>query len=413
MPCGSGNLLGITGGVWQRSPSIQATNSMSWYYAIGQEQKGPVTDDQLQALVRDGVITGDTLVWREGMAGWQAYRTIVPPGTLPATGAATISTSPAPAGPEGVPQSRGRGEADFFQTDYEVLIGYAWSRGWRAFSNSAGLMIGGGLLLFLIAMVAVAIPVVSLIVTGPLTGGLYWLYLRCVRGEAAVLGDGFAGFGPQFIQLLLGNVVSGLLALLPLIPGALVLVVGGLTMAAVKRGDLQMLGGGMLLLGALWESRKWSPAQCVRWAGGLAAAALLAVVALTPLVEEELRSNQTLRPLGLALRREFREGDVVIVRHRIPQGLPFYAHPVISATRRPYLSGLPEHRMPFEFPGNRARFGDRVLKDDAVYGNLLAGQQRVLVVGFKGAFANSRPLARGKPLRLIAQVGDWELFTNQ
>lgn len=173
------------------------------------------------------------------------------------------------------------------------------------------------------------------------------------------------------------------------------------------------LGGGMLLLGALWESRKWSPAQCVRWAGGLAAAALLAVVALTPLVEEELRSNQTLRPLGLALRREFREGDVVIVRHRIPQGLPFYAHPVISATRRPYLSGLPEHRMPFEFPGNRARFGDRVLKDDAVYGNLLAGQQRVLVVGFKGAFANSRPLARGKPLRLIAQVGDWELFTNQ
>lgn len=251
MPCGSGNLLGITGGVWQRSPSIQATNSMSWYYAIGQEQKGPVTDDQLQALVRDGVITGDTLVWREGMAGWQAYRTIVPPGTLPAAGAATISTSPAPAGPEGVPQSRGRGEADFFQTDYEVLIGYAWSRGWRAFSNSAGLMIGGGLLLFLIAMVAVAIPVVSLIVTGPLTGGLYWLYLRCVRGEAAVLGDGFAGFGPQFIQLLLGNVVSGLLALLPLIPGALVLVVGGLTMAAVKRGDLQMLGGGMLLGGAL------------------------------------------------------------------------------------------------------------------------------------------------------------------
>jgi len=172
-------------------------------------------------------------------------------------------------------------------------------------------------------------------------------------------------------------------------------------------------GAGVLLLAALWESRQWSAALCARWAGGLAAVALLVVAGLTPLVETELRSNQTLKPLGLALKREFREGDVLIVRHRIPQGLPFYAHPVISETRRPYLSGLPEHRMPFEFPGNRARFGDRVVKDDQIYGNFLTGQQRVFVVGFKGAFASSRPLARGKPLRLLAQAGDWELFTNR
>ncbi|MFM8471434.1 MAG: hypothetical protein ACKODH_15980 [Limisphaerales bacterium] len=137
------------------------------------------------------------------------------------------------------------------------------------------------------------------------------------------------------------------------------------------------------------------------------------MVALTPLVETELRSNQTLKPLGLALKREFQAGDLVIIRHRIPQGLPFYAHPVISSTQRPYLSGLPEHRMPFEFPGNRDRFGDRVLKDDRIYGNLLAGSQRVLVVGFKGSLTSSRALARGEPLKLLAQAGDWELFTNR
>ena len=173
------------------------------------------------------------------------------------------------------------------------------------------------------------------------------------------------------------------------------------------------LAAGMLLVAVGWESRKWSAALCVRWAGGLAALSLFTVAALSPLVETELRSNQTLRPLGVALKREFREGDAIIVRGRIPQGLPFYAHPVISAERRPYLSGLPEHRMPFEFPGNRARFGDRVLKDDRIYGNLLAGQQRVLVVGFKGSFVSARALARGKPLRLLAEVGDWELFSNQ
>lgn len=173
------------------------------------------------------------------------------------------------------------------------------------------------------------------------------------------------------------------------------------------------IGSGVLVLAALWEGRKWSPALCARWAGGMAAVSLLVLAGLVPLVETELRSNQTLKPLGLALKREFRNGDVLIIRQRIPQGLPFYAHPVISTTRRPYLSGLPEHRMPFEFPGNRARFGLQVVKDDQIYGNFLAGKQRVFVVGFKGSYTSSRPLARGKPLRLLAEVGDWELFSNQ
>lgn len=169
----------------------------------------------------------------------------------------------------------------------------------------------------------------------------------------------------------------------------------------------------LLLVVVGWESRKWSAALCVRWACGLATVTLLVVAALSPLVETDLRSNQTLKPLGLALKREFQDGDLVVIRNRIPQGLPFYAHPVISAQQRPYFSGLPEHRMPFAFPGNRERLGDRVLKDDRIYGNLLAGPQRVLVVGYKGTFTSSRPLARGKRLRLLAEAGEWELFTNQ
>jgi len=173
------------------------------------------------------------------------------------------------------------------------------------------------------------------------------------------------------------------------------------------------LAAAMLLVVVAIESRKWPASLCARWACGVAAISLFAVVAVTPLVETELRSNQTFKPLGLALRREFREGDLVIVRQRIPQGLPFYAHPAISAAHRPHMSGLPEHRMPFEFPGNRERFGGRVIKDDHIYGNLLAGKQRVLVVGVRGSFISARPLARGRPLRLLAEVGGWELFTNQ
>lgn len=173
------------------------------------------------------------------------------------------------------------------------------------------------------------------------------------------------------------------------------------------------IAAGLMLAAVAWESRKWTAALCTRWAAGLAAVCLLSTARLTPLVETELRSNQTLKPLALALKREFKPGNAVVVRHRIPQGLPFYAHPAINAQQRPYFSGLPEHRMPLAFPGNRERLGDRLLKDDAAYARLLQGERRVLVVGFKGAFVQARFLAREKPMRLVLQSGDWELFTNQ
>ena len=67
---------------------------MTWYYAVGSQQQGPVTDDQLQGLVKDGVVTGDTLVWREGMANWLPYRTVVgapPPPPPAASSAAPVS----------------------------------------------------------------------------------------------------------------------------------------------------------------------------------------------------------------------------------------------------------------------------------------------------------------------------------
>jgi len=44
---------------------------MQWYYAEGQQQRGPVSDAELESLIRDGTVTGGTLLWREGMAEWQ------------------------------------------------------------------------------------------------------------------------------------------------------------------------------------------------------------------------------------------------------------------------------------------------------------------------------------------------------
>lgn len=42
-----------------------------WFYAVGAEQLGPVSVEQLYQLTAGGQVRWDTLVWREGMAQWE------------------------------------------------------------------------------------------------------------------------------------------------------------------------------------------------------------------------------------------------------------------------------------------------------------------------------------------------------
>ncbi len=46
---------------------------MNWYYLLNEEQIGPVTGDEILQKAGEGVITQETLVWREGMAEWLPY----------------------------------------------------------------------------------------------------------------------------------------------------------------------------------------------------------------------------------------------------------------------------------------------------------------------------------------------------
>ena len=45
----------------------------SWYYSKDRtERQGPVSTEQLRALIRQGAVAPDTLVWAEGMTDWIA-----------------------------------------------------------------------------------------------------------------------------------------------------------------------------------------------------------------------------------------------------------------------------------------------------------------------------------------------------
>ena len=162
-----------------------------------------------------------------------------------------------------------------------------------------------------------------------------------------------------------------------------------------------------------WLARKWKSSACAAGAAALALLSLALTVAEIQPFETGLRDNQTLKPLGVALRENYQSGDTLVCWGRFPQGLPFYSGAVISATNRPYFGGMDLTQVPFEFPGNRGRPGDLLLPDETALAKLLAGDHRVWVVSF-GDEAEKIQLARGAaPLRQVARVGRWELFTNR
>jgi hypothetical protein len=67
----------------------------SWFYASAGQQQGPYPEVQFRELIARGAVRADTLVWAEGMAGWQK------------AGEVAGLMSGGPSGPPAVPQFGG------------------------------------------------------------------------------------------------------------------------------------------------------------------------------------------------------------------------------------------------------------------------------------------------------------------
>lgn len=58
----------------------------NWYYVIGDDQHGPVGDEDIQRMLTSGELQPDDLLWQAGMADWIEVRQAFPPD-----GAAPVS----------------------------------------------------------------------------------------------------------------------------------------------------------------------------------------------------------------------------------------------------------------------------------------------------------------------------------
>jgi len=257
---------------------------MKWYYYDGTNQVGPIEEAQLLELYRSGAITGETLVWREGLANWARFQEVGPAveGIAPLVTAAPVTAAAAAPMPvlgsdeavcaecgqifpkqdmithgqafvcaackptfvqklaEGVairPSSGGFAyvtEEQLLARDYQVDIGGCFTRAWEVFKTNAGMaiavvLVAGAILFFggLVSnLIAVAVPlgnvIVPLLYTAPLLGGLYWFFIRLIRGEPAVFGDSFAGFARRYVPLLVYGILETLLTYIFLVPAFLV-----------------------------------------------------------------------------------------------------------------------------------------------------------------------------------------------
>jgi serine/threonine protein kinase/tetratricopeptide (TPR) repeat protein len=109
--------------------------------------------------------------------------------------------------------------------DYQLKIGYCLSRGWGLVKQHFWPVFGiNALVVILLAFMgsfsltlssnwpsARIGSVLSLVLSGPLLGGLYLYFLKLIRGERATVETVFSGFTTRFLQLFLGNIVTTLL----------------------------------------------------------------------------------------------------------------------------------------------------------------------------------------------------------
>ncbi len=51
---------------------------MNWFYEYNGEQKGPVTESELDSLIAQGVVLPTTLVWRDGLTSWTPLARVRP-----------------------------------------------------------------------------------------------------------------------------------------------------------------------------------------------------------------------------------------------------------------------------------------------------------------------------------------------
>jgi hypothetical protein len=200
----------------------------------GQEY-GPISAEQVRQWIAQGRLNAGSQVRADDAVDWQTL------GAVPEF-ADAVSAQPPPA--FAVPPANSPPPV-VGEDDYDLDVTGCLSGGWRLLQANFGLLFAatlvyGAILLALavlgaIPLVGMIFSIVSLVIGGPLIGGLFYVFILANRGQPTAVGDVFIGFRTNFGQLFLGQLVTSLLSGLCLAPAMMVLAIGMVPAVAQQR----------------------------------------------------------------------------------------------------------------------------------------------------------------------------------
>ena len=206
---------------------------MKEYIIVGGDGKeyGPVSDTEVTQWITSGRANGDTRIKEKGQEEWQRLRDLdlfdraigspIPP---------TLSDSPSSNSSPTAQLTEAQLIEELADRPQTFSVKEALALGWRLTRENFGLFILTYLCVMGVSMVAGIIPFGGFIIGGPITGGMYFIFLRRLRGEPAEISQLFAGFKgdfwPLFLTYLFLTIALGLLSLVLLIPIILIIVFG-------------------------------------------------------------------------------------------------------------------------------------------------------------------------------------------
>lgn len=187
---------------------------MQWYYAVNGKQNGPVEENALFDLARNGQIKPNDLVWNSTMGSQWAKASTVPglvdgqPGTVAGAPPVTQEWTPA---------------ASYVSRTYNAEL---MDQARQCLSGNWGLGVGvtvvSGLIVGIAGVIPVAGGIVSLIIGGPIALGTVMIFLALARAEEppfSMMFDGFKRFGTALGAYLLMALFTILWTLLLIVPG--------------------------------------------------------------------------------------------------------------------------------------------------------------------------------------------------
>jgi uncharacterized membrane protein len=225
------------------------------YKFIGgdRQEYGPVTAEVLRQWILEGRANGRSLAQPEGTTDWK------PLAAFPEF-ADALSVQATVAAAEAQAQSASALPTDVLTREWSVEMGSCLSQGVDLFQRNFGLLFGGVVVYFGIAMalallgmipfIGWSFSILHVIIAGPLLGGVYALFLRTMRNQSASVDTVFSGFRERFLHLFLANVAMALASFLLALPGIALSVGGGIWIHSAQEAtvlNVSLIAAGLLL----------------------------------------------------------------------------------------------------------------------------------------------------------------------